>query len=69
MPTPADYRQYAQECMDSARAANSEAVRTQFLELAQLWLAAATELELRQGRKREARGSELDGRNSFSLRE
>jgi hypothetical protein len=43
MPAPADYRQYAHECMDSARAANSEAVRTQFLELAQLWLAAATD--------------------------
>jgi hypothetical protein len=47
MTTPAVYRQYAQECMDSARAAISEAVRTQFLELAKLWVAAATELELR----------------------
>jgi hypothetical protein len=69
MPTPADYRQYAQECMDSARAANGEAVRTQFLELAQLWLAAATELELRRDGKREPNGSELDGANGFPLRE
>jgi hypothetical protein len=45
--TPAAYRQYAQECMDSARIATSDAVRTQFLELAQLWLAAAAQLELR----------------------
>jgi hypothetical protein len=69
MPTPADYRQYAQECMDSARSANSVAVRTQFLELAQLWLGAATEAELRQNGKRERTGSELDGANGFSLRE
>jgi hypothetical protein len=33
--------------MDSARIATSEAVRTQFLELAQLWLAAAIRAELR----------------------
>ena len=69
MTSPAVYRQYAQECMDSARAANSEAVRTQFLELAQLWVAAATELELRQNGKREPGGSELDGAKSFSLPE
>jgi hypothetical protein len=31
--------------MDSARLATTGAVRTQFLELAQLWLAAATEME------------------------
>lgn len=68
MPTPADYRQYAQECMDSARGANSEAVRMQFLELAQLWLTAATELELR-GSKRAATRSERDGANGFPLRE
>lgn len=41
----AEYRQYAQECMDSARSANSEAVRSQFLELAQLWMAAAAKAE------------------------
>ena len=36
----AEYRQYAQECVASARSATSDAVRTQFLELAKLWLAA-----------------------------
>jgi hypothetical protein len=66
---PADYRQFAQECMDSARAANSAAVRTQFLELAQLWLAAATEVELRQNGMREPSGSELDGAKGFTLRD
>jgi hypothetical protein len=45
MHTASEYRQYAQECMDSARIATSDAVRTQFLELAQLWLAAATRVE------------------------
>lgn len=49
MHTAAEYRKYAQECIDSARSANSDAVRTQFLELAQLWLAAAAQLELRKG--------------------
>jgi hypothetical protein len=48
MLTAAEYRQYAQECMDNARAANDEAVRIQFLQLARLWLAAATQLELRK---------------------
>jgi hypothetical protein len=39
----------AQECIDSARSANSDAIRTQFLELAQLWLTAAVQVELRKG--------------------
>jgi hypothetical protein len=51
MHTPLEYRQYAQECMDSARIATSEEVRTQFLELAQLWLAAATQADLRANGK------------------
>jgi hypothetical protein len=46
MHTATDYRKFAQECMDSARSANSDAVRNQFLELAQLWLTAAARLEL-----------------------
>ena len=37
--------------MDSARIATSEAARTQFLELAQLWLAAAAQVELRANGK------------------
>jgi hypothetical protein len=36
---------------DSARIAPSDAVRTQFLELAQLWLAAAAQVDLRAGGK------------------
>jgi hypothetical protein len=48
MHTAAEYRKFAQECIDSARSANSEAVRVQFLEIAQLWLAAAAQLELRK---------------------
>jgi hypothetical protein len=51
MHTAAEYRQCAQECMDSARIATSEAARTQFLELAQLWLAAAAQVELRANGK------------------
>jgi hypothetical protein len=46
--TAVEYRQYAQECMDSARSADSDDVRNQFLELAQLWLGAATQLDLRK---------------------
>jgi hypothetical protein len=49
MHTAVEYRQYAQECMESACSATSDDVRTQFLELAKLWLAAATQLELRKG--------------------
>ena len=41
MTTANEYRQYARECMDSARDATSEPVRNQFLELAKLWLTAA----------------------------
>lgn len=51
MPTASDYRQYAQECMDSARVAISDAVRTQFLELAQLWMAAASRAEMKANGK------------------
>jgi hypothetical protein len=49
MHTAAEYRQYAQECVDSARSATSDAMRTQFLELAQLWLTAAVQVELWKG--------------------
>jgi hypothetical protein len=45
MHTPAEYRQYAQECMDSARTERSDATRMQFLELAKLWLTAAVKAE------------------------
>ena len=36
---------------NSARIASSEATRTQFLELAQLWLAAAVQVDLRANGK------------------
>ena len=49
MHTAAEYRRYAEECVESARSATSDDVRIQFLELAKLWLAAATQLELRRG--------------------
>jgi hypothetical protein len=45
MHTPAEYRQYAEECMDSARVATADATRMQFLELAKLWLTAAVKAE------------------------
>jgi hypothetical protein len=45
MRTAAEYRKYAQECMDSARVATSDTARVQFLELAQLWLSTATQIE------------------------
>jgi hypothetical protein len=41
MTTAAEYRQFAQECIESARAATSEAARKQFLDIAKLWLIAA----------------------------
>lgn len=53
MQTAVEYRKYAQECIESARHASSDAVRIQFLELAKLWLAAATQLELRKKRRRQ----------------
>jgi hypothetical protein len=40
-----EYRQYALECIESANAAASVLVRQQFLELAGLWLNAASRLE------------------------
>jgi hypothetical protein len=62
MHTAAEYRQYAQDCIDSARAANSEAVRAQFLELAELWLAPVLELQKGIGR------DDLDGQQPTPLR-
>lgn len=51
MNTAAEYRKYAQECKDGARLATSDAARMQFLELAKLWLPAATQIELRENGK------------------
>jgi hypothetical protein len=50
MQAAAEYRKYAQECIESARIEISDAVRTQFLELGKVWLSAATRLELRKER-------------------
>lgn len=50
MQTAVEYRKYAQECIERAGIASSDVVRTQFLELAKVWLAAATRLELRKKR-------------------
>jgi hypothetical protein len=45
MTTAAEYRQYAEECVASAREAQSEVVRSEYLDLAALWLRAASHLE------------------------
>jgi hypothetical protein len=41
MTSAAEYRQYAQECIESAHATPDGPIRTQFLELAKLWTRAA----------------------------
>lgn len=41
MTTATEYRQFAKECIESARKAASEPIRAQFLELSRLWLRAA----------------------------
>jgi hypothetical protein len=40
-----EYRQYANEAIESARIATSEAVRKQFLDLAKMWLTAAQQMD------------------------
>jgi hypothetical protein len=47
MTTASEYRQYAQECIQSAREAHSAAVRKQFLDLAKFWMAAAERMDAR----------------------
>jgi hypothetical protein len=39
--TAADFRQYAEECIRSAREAATDVISQQYLELAKLWLMAA----------------------------
>jgi hypothetical protein len=41
MATAAEFREYAQECIESARQTSSDVLRKQFLELAKLWMTAA----------------------------
>jgi hypothetical protein len=45
METGKDYRQYADECLASAKAALSDEERDLFLKMAQDWLRAATLVE------------------------
>jgi len=40
-----EYRQYAAECLESARTATTEDVRKHFLELAKMWMTAARQLD------------------------
>jgi hypothetical protein len=45
METAREYRQYAEECLASAKAAESDEERDLFLRMAQDWLRAATLME------------------------
>jgi hypothetical protein len=38
---PADYQQFARECVESARRAQSDELRKHFLDLAKMWAKAA----------------------------
>ncbi len=40
-----EYRQYAAECVESARTATTEDIRKHFLELARMWMTAARQLD------------------------
>jgi len=45
MTTATEYRQYDQECIESAREAQTDPVRKQFLDLAKLWMTAAERVD------------------------
>jgi hypothetical protein len=47
MATAADYRKWAEECFEWARAAPNEAVREQYASLGRVWLEYATRAEVR----------------------
>jgi hypothetical protein len=49
MRTAAEYRQYAIDCIESAREAATELIREQYLDLAVLWLKAATQIAKQPG--------------------
>jgi hypothetical protein len=40
-----EYRQYAAECLESARTATTEDIRKHFLDLAKMWMTAAQQLD------------------------
>jgi hypothetical protein len=45
MSTQDDFRRYAGECLESAKSATDEIARKRFLELAKLWMTAASQLD------------------------
>jgi hypothetical protein len=45
MSTSAQYRQYAEECIASARTATADDVRKHFLDLARMWITAAQQMD------------------------
>lgn len=45
MSKSSEYRQYAEECLQSARIATSEEARKQFLDLARMWMTAAQQMD------------------------
>jgi hypothetical protein len=40
-----DFRQYAQECIESARVSESHAIRVNFLNMAKTWILAAAQID------------------------
>jgi hypothetical protein len=46
MATAADYRKWAEECFEWARAASDDSVREQYASLGQVWLEQAARAEL-----------------------
>ena len=46
MATAADYRKWAEECFDWARAASHDSVREQYASLGRVWLERAARAEL-----------------------
>jgi hypothetical protein len=47
MATSADYRKWAEECFEWARAASNEIVREQYVSLGRVWLEYAARAEVR----------------------
>jgi hypothetical protein len=43
-----DFRQYAQECIVSARVSKSDAIREHFLDMAKTWTIAAAQIDKEQ---------------------
>ena len=51
MATSADYRKWAEECFEWARAATDDIVREQYASLSRVWLERAAQAELPSGMK------------------